>query len=333
MQMKGKLLAFLVISAFLCVAAADAASPFGTNWGKWGPDDELGTLNYITPEKVQEAGKSIKKGKVFNLALDLTPTSPGWTGRSYEHFMSHITPAFSAEGGIGFTDDVIFMHSQFSTQWDGLPHCVWSGKMYNDFDLPTIARGAPRKLSIHLWADRVVSRGVLLDVAKLKNVPNLEKGYVITPEDLDAAAKAQKVEVRSGDILLVRTGWINVMRKWETPLRGRDPYELGEPGIGIHACKWLKDKEVAAIAMDNLGVEAIPFDPEGLKLVNDKGFQGFPVHVELLVHQGMPLGELWDLDELAKDCAEDGVYEFFLSAPPLRVVNGVGSVLSPIAVK
>jgi hypothetical protein len=141
MQMKGKLLAFLVISAFLCVAAADAASPFGTNWGKWGPDDELGTLNYITPEKVQEAGKSIKKGKVFNLALDLTPTSPGWTGRSYEHFMSHITPAFSAEGGIGFTDDVIFMHSQFSTQWDGFPHCVWSGKMYNDFDLPTIARG------------------------------------------------------------------------------------------------------------------------------------------------------------------------------------------------
>lgn len=332
--MKKRLLMFGLAFGFALYATTlMAAAPFGTNWGKWGPDDELGALNYITPEKIAEAGKCIKKGKVFNLAIDLTPTSPGWTGRTYQHTMTHVTPSFSKEGGIGFTDDMIVMHSQFSTQWDGLPHCVWSGKAYNGFDAPSIARGAPQKLSIHKWADRVVSRGVLLDIAKLKGVPNLEKGYEITPEDLDAACKAQNIEVTSGDILMIRTGWINVMRTWKTPLRGSDPYDLGEPGIGLRACQWVKEKEIAAVAADTLGVEVIPFKKEDVEKINDIGFKGFPVHVELLVHQGVPLGEIWDFEALAKDCAEDGVYEVFLSAPPLRVVGGVGSVLSPIAIK
>lgn len=228
---------------------------------------------------------------------------------------------------------MIVMHSQFSTQWDGLPHCVWEGKMYNGYDAPSIARGSKKNLSIHLWADRVVSRGVLLDIAKLKNVPNLEKGYAITPEDLDAAERAQKVKVQPGDILLVRTGWMKIMRKWKTPVRGSEPYELGEPGLGLQACKWLKDRQVAAVACDNMGVEVIPFLPDDIGKVNDRGFKGFPVHVELLIHQGMPLGELWDLELLAEDCAKDSVYEFLVSAPPLKIIGGVGSVLSPIAKK
>jgi kynurenine formamidase len=331
--MKRTCLSVLVVCIVLSASVALAGAPFGTNWGKWGTDDQLGTLNYITPLKVAEAGKLIKKGVVFNLAIDLKPTTAGWTGRSYQHYMTHITPAFSKEGGIGFTDDMIVMHLQFSTQWDGLSHCVWEGKMYNGYDAPTIARGAPKQLSIHQWADRVVTRGVLLDIARLKGVPNLEKGYEITPEDLEAAAKAQNVEVRTGDILLIRTGWMNVMKQWATPLRGREPYEHGQPGIGLQASKWLKEKEVAAIASDNLGVEVIPFNPEDVKQINDRGFKGFPVHVELLVHQGMPVGEIWNFEELAKDCASDGVYEFFLAAPPLRVVDGVGSVLSPLAIK
>jgi len=170
-------------------------------------------------------------------------------------------------------------------------------------------------------------------MAKYKGVANLEKGYIITPADLDGCCKAQKVEVKPGDILCVRTGWMNVLRKMTWPMRGNEPYEVGEPGPGLQACKWIKDKKVCAIAVDNLGVEAIPFDPEGLEKVNDVGFKGFPVHVELLVNQGVALGEIFDFEELAKDCAADGVYEFMMVAPPLKIVGGVGSPLSPLAIK
>lgn len=182
----------LVTTIVACVSIAFAAAPFGTNWGKWGKEDQLGTLNYITPQKVLAAGKLIRKGAVFNLAIDLTSEAPGWPGRTFQHNMTHVT-AFSKEGGIGFTDDMLVMHSQFSTQWDELGHCTWDGRMYNNFDAPSIARGAPKNLSVHQWADKIVSRGVLLDIAKLKGVPNLESGYEITVEDLEATAKAQNV--------------------------------------------------------------------------------------------------------------------------------------------
>lgn len=331
----GCIVVFLIV-AFILLSTVQtmAGQPYGTNWGKWGPKDQLGTLNYITRQKIREASKLIKKGEVFNLGINLKRKMPCWTGRNYQHYMSYILPSLSAEGGVGFTNDVIVMDQQYSTQWDGFPHCLWDGKMYNGHPVSKItALNGTAELSIHQWSDKIVSRGVLLDIAKLKNVSNLAKGYIITPADLDAACKAQNVKVTVGDIVCVRTGWLNVMLKWTLPLRGKEPYQLGEPGIGLQACKWLKDKKVAAIACDNLGVEAIPFDPEDVKKVNDKGFKGFPVHVELLVHQGMPLGEIWDFEELAKSCAADGIYEFMLVAPPLRIVGGVGTPLSPLAIK
>jgi kynurenine formamidase len=311
-----------------------AGAPFGTNWGKWGTDDQFGTLNYITPDGVAAAGKLVKTGKVFNLAQDLAPNTPGWAGRTYRHTFDFIIPQLDPAGGVGAADDAIEMHLQYSTQWDGLPHFFFSGKMYNGYDAATkiVATGA-QELSIHQWANKIVARGVLLDIAKYKGVDNLEKGYIITPEDIDATLAAQNVEVKRGDLLLFRTGWIVKLREHAWPMRGNEPYEFGEPGLGLQACKWLKEKQVAALAFDNLAVEAIPFDPEGLEKVNDVGFKGFPVHIELLVWQGMPIGETWNFEELAKDCAEDGVYEFLLIAPPLRVVGGIGSVLSPIAIK
>ena len=310
-----------------------AGQPYGTNWGKWGPKDQLGAWNYITPEKTTAAAKLVKKGKIFNLAIDLKPNQPGWTGRWYRHTFDYILPALDPAGGIGFADDAIAMHQQYSTQWDGFPHSFYSGKMYNGYDASKVTALGTAELSIHQWADKIATRGILLDIAKYKGVDNLEKGYVITPEDLDGCAKAQNSEVQSGDILCIRTGWMNVMMKMAWPLRGREPYEIGEPGIGIRACKWIKDKQISAVAADNLGVEAIPFDPEGVKLVSDIGFKGFPVHAELLVHQGVALGEIWNFEELAKDCDADGVYEFMLIAPPLRIVGGVGSPLSPLAIK
>jgi len=331
--MKTTFTAIVIISIVLTAALALAGQPYGTNWGKWGPKDQLGAWNYITPEKTAAAAKLVKKGKIFNLAIDLKPNQPGWTGRWYRHTFDYILPALDPAGGVGFADDAITMHQQYSTQWDGFPHSFYSGKMYNGYDAAAVTATGTAQLSIHHWADRIATRGILLDVAKYKGVDNLEKGYVITPEDLDGCAKAQNIEVQSGDILCIRTGWMNVMMKMSWPMRGTEPYERGEPGIGIRACKWIKDKQISAVAVDNLGVEAIPFDPEGVKLVNDVGFKGFPVHAELLVHQGVSLGEIWNFEELAEDCSADGVYEFMLVAPPLRIVGGVGSPLSPLAIK
>ena len=331
--MKKACITFIVIVIVLFAFLALAGQPYGTNWGKWGPKDQLGAWNYITPGKTAAAAKLVKKGKIFNLAIDLKRNQPGWTGRWYRHTFDYILPALDPAGGIGFADDAITMHQQYSTQWDGFPHSFYSGKMYNGYDASKVTALGTAELSIHHWADKIATRGILLDIAKYKGVDNLEKGYVITPEDLDGCAKAQNIEVQSGDILCIRTGWMNVLMKMAWPLRGREPYEIGEPGIGIRACKWIKDKQISAVAADNLGVEAIPFDPEGVKLVSDIGFKGFPVHAELLVHQGVALGEIWNFEELAKDCDADGVYEFMLIAPPLRIVGGVGSPLSPIAIK
>jgi len=333
-KMRKTFMTVLAISIVLFASLALAGQPFGNNWGKWGPKNDLGAWNYITPAKVAEAAKLVKKGKVFNMALDLKPNMPGWVGRWYRHTFDYILPSLDPKGGAGACDDAITMHQQYSTQWDGFPHFMFSGKIYNGHDgAKEITVHGAAKCSIHEWKDKVVTRGVLLDMAKYKGVPNLEKGYIITPADLDGCSKAQNVEVKSGDILCVRTGWMNVLRKLAWPMRGNEPYEVGQPGPGLQACKWIKDKQIAAIAVDNLGVEAIPFDPEGLEKVNDIGFKGFPVHVELLVNQGVALGEIFDFEELAKDCAADGVYEFMMVAPPLRIVGGVGSPLSPLAIK
>ena len=332
--MKTKSWIAIAASILLPTYTALAGQPYGTNWGKWGDDDEYGALNYITPSKISEAGKLAKKGKVFNLAIDLKPNQPGWAGRTYRHSFDWILVSIDPKGGVGASDDAIAMHQQYSTQWDGFPHFFFEGKMYNDHDVAsTVTANGASVNSIHKWADKVVSRGVLLDVAKYKGVDSLESGYVITPADLDATARAQNVRVESGDILLIRTGYLTVMRKMTWPMRAAEPYEVGEPGINLAAAKWIKDKQISAVAFDTLAGEVIPFQKEDLERVNDVGWKGFPVHVELLVHQGVPLGEIWDFEELAKDCAADGAYEFLLIAPPLRIVGGVGSPLSPIAIK
>ena len=334
--MKLYLIFISFISITLVTSVAIAGQPFDTNWGKWGPEDQLGAWNYITPEKTAAAAKLVKKGKIFNLAIDLKPNQPGWAGRWFRHSFDYILISLdpSSQDGVGFSDDAITMHQQYSTQWDGFPHSFYNGKMYNGFDAATnVTASGAAKCSIHNWADKIATRGVLLDMARYKGVSNLEKGYIITPEDLNGCAKKQNIEIQSGDILCIRTGWMDVLKGLEWPQRANEPYETGEPGIGIKACKWIKDKQISAVALDNLGVEVIPFDPEGLKLINDVGFKGYPVHVELLVHQGVALGEIWNFEELAKDCETDGVYEFMLIAPPLKIVGGVGSPLSPIAIK
>jgi len=313
-----------------CEQGAWAGQPFGNNWGKWGPDDQIGTINYITPQIVQEAAGLVKQGKVYSLAIPLEADKPGWPGRIFRHLMTRTGQG--AGEGIGGTDDMAVVYLQVSTQWDGLPHIYYNGKMYGGHAVGTyVTHAGASRNDIDQLKDKMVTRGVLLDVARFKGVDHLERGYIITAEDLEKTAAQQGVTVQQGDCLMIRTGWINVLLDWKWP--GRDPYKDGEPGLGLSAAKWVKDKKIACLATDSLAVEAMPFDPEALELVSTEGSKAFPIHVELIVNQGMIIGEIFYFEELAKDCAADKVYEFMFVSPPLRVVGGVGSPLNPQAIK
>ena len=174
--------------------------------------------------------------------------------------------------------------------------------------------------SIDKMAKGIVGRGVLLDIARLKGVDWLQAGEVITPEDLDAAAERQGVEVRSGDILFFRTGW---RTKFKTEGDAAE-FMAGEPGLGLACAAWLHDKEVAVIASDNWAVEVLP---------GENPAELLDVHMVLIRDMGMTLGEILDLDELAEDCAADGIWEFFTTAPPIKFTNAVGSPINPLAIK
>jgi kynurenine formamidase len=314
------------------------------NWGRWGDADELGTLNLITTEKVAQAAGLVKHGKVFPLGVDFGSSGP----QGAFHFRQNPLHVMTIDGGdastlaeygpswlknpaaaqlsdywvtgpMRFNDDVIIMPLQAATQWDALSHVYYDDKLYNGFPANSVTSlGA-----YHCGIDKVdgkgiTSRGVLLDIVRLRGVETFcELGDPITPAELDEAARTQGVTVECGDIVLVRTGW------WA---RFLETGNGGEPGAGLdwRCASWLHDHQVAAVAADNLMVENPQSGIDGVFL---------PMHMLCLRDMGLMLGEYWDLTALAADCAADGVYEFQLIAPPLRVTGGVGSPVNPIAIK
>ena len=185
--------------------------------------------------------------------------------------------------------------------------------------LATTSAGAARN-SIDKLGPGIISRGVLLDVARVSGVDRLPPGRAITPNDLEAAERAEGVRVESGNVLLVRTGHLTVFTKDGN----REGYMRQMPGLGIDSVEWLHARQVAAVATDTSAVEVIPFEDQTTPL---------PVHLLCIRDMGLTLGEMFDLEALAADCAKDGVWEFLFSAPPLKVTAAVGSPLNPLAVK
>lgn len=298
------------------------------NWGRWGPDDELGTLNHITAEKVTQAAGLVRQGKVFSLQLPLDGLGPqtGAFGRVNAIHQMVATGTDHVEGaqdwplGWGVADDTLFLFLQGGTQWDALAHIFHNGKMYNGYDARLVSSAGAEKNGIENHKT-VVSRGVLLDMPLVRGTEYLEPGDAITSDDLDAACEHFGVEVGTGDMVLIRTG--DMARRRELP--GWDGYSAGDsPGLSVLAAPWLAEREVAAIATDTWGAEVRPNEIEG-------SFQ--PLHLVMIVNMGLFVGEIWYLDELAADCAEDGVYEFQLVAPPLVIPGAVGSPLNPQAIK
>ncbi len=292
------------------------------NWGRWGDTDERGTVNLITPERVVAASGLVKRGAIFDLGIpfDSKGPQPGGGRINPVRLMSETGADQEFPGAFHYADDYVFMPLQAASQWDGLAHVYYDDQLYNGFPSSDVGPHGAKHCSIDKQAKGIVGRGVLLDIARLKGVEWLEAGTVISPEDLDAAAARQGVEVKPGDILLFRTGWrTKFVREGDATA-----FMAGEPGLGLACCQWIHDHEIAAVASDNWAIEVLPGEIDTELL---------PVHMVLIRDMGVTLGEILDLDELAADCESDGVWEFFLTAPPIKFTAAVGSPINPLAIK
>jgi kynurenine formamidase len=296
-----------------------------SNWGRWGDDDQRGTTNLVTRERMVAAAQLVRTGKVFSLGIPFDDGGPQQGGGIRNNPLHLMTATGQGQehlpGGFRYADDYVVMPLQCATQWDGLAHVFYDDQLYNGFPASDVTPRGALHNGIEAQAAGIAGRGVLLDIAALEGVDWLPGGFVITPDHLDAAiARQGGVEVGAGDILLFRTGW----RRMLVETGDKAAFMKSEPGIGVECIEWLRERDVAVIASDNFAIEPIP-PQEGA------GFMW--VHMVLIRDLGMTLGEIFDLDELAADCEADGVWEFFITAPVLKVTNAVGSPINPLAIK
>lgn len=283
-------------------------------WGRWGPDDERGALNHIGTAEVQRALRLAKTGKVISLAQPLSPGTPTPNHRApMQHFMQRDGGDYAAgarrPGGFQFAEDTIVMALHIGTHIDALCHAWHDDKLYNGF--PSSGTRSTTR-AVRCGVEKmgpIVTRGVLLDV--LLDGKPLAKGTPVTPADLQNAAKAAGLTIERGDVVLIRTGWI------ESMLDDRHYYE-GEPGINVEAGRWLAECGVAVIGSDNFAVEHIPFPKDTV----------FPVHQLVIRGFGIPLLEGLMLRELAATSTR----EFLFVAAPLPFEGGTGSPLVPLAI-
>lgn len=298
-----------------------------TNRGRWGESDERGALNYITEAKRVEAARCVTRGRTISLAIPVihgVGPQTGVGGRiNPMHFMTATgcDPAspFDLGEGCRYTDDFLAMNVQGGTQWDALCHVYYDDTLYNGFDARCVHSGGATHDGIDKVHAEFVSRGVLLDVARHKGVDLLPDGYAITTEELERVEAEQGVRVEEGDILLVRTGQMSSTKgfmDWSA-------YRRPEPGLHWRTAAWLHERRVAAVAADNMMVEAAGVLEDVM----------IPFHMLALTNLGIHLGEFWYLEELAEDCAADGVFTFMLSAQALPIQGGTGSPLNPVAIR
>jgi kynurenine formamidase len=306
----------------------DPAMPARSAWGVFGSDDELGTLNLLTADRVLRASRLIRKGSVFPLNWSLEKPNPPMFGRKP---MRH---EFVNAGHRGVDDYYDQFYPQSSSQWDALSHIPHPDHgFYNGRTIDEVRPAAGNKNGIHNAARHgIAGRFVLADVERYRRKvgrPIFNDGSdKIDVDDLEATLADEKVEVGAGDILLVRCGWI----EWydnlaNDELRSELATQAIPPSPGLKQepdmARWLWDRHVAAVAADNPGLEAMPFEYE----------VGAFLHYDLISLLGITIGELFALGDLASDCASDGIYEGLLVAAPLNKLGGIGSPANAVALK
>lgn len=295
-----------------------------SNRGRWGAGDRRGTLNLIDEQAVVRGIAAARQGKAFSLAIPFDADGPQ-TGM----IPGRINPELEAVAvNMSFTgdpadfttsDDVVKMGVQACTHWDALGHAGYEGELYNGVSDSTNTAAGASELGIERYGP-IVSRGVLLDLARARGVDALEGGHAITGADLDAAVEQAGVEIEPGDILLVRTGHIQAFLRGDRKRYAEQP----SAGLSTQSIEWLHAHDVAAVATDTLIFEVFPPEDPAVFL---------PVHMIHLRDMGLVQGQNFDLEALASDSADDGQYDCLLSATPLPLTHSFGGPVAPTAIK
>jgi kynurenine formamidase len=294
-----------------------------SNWGRWGADDRRGTLNLIDDRAVRRGVAAARQGRVFSLAIPFdedgpqTGAVPGRENPRRE--MLAVNVAITGDRSDFCTsDDTVTMGVQAATHWDSLAHVSYAELLFNGREAALVDERGAHEFGIETFGP-VVTRGVLLDVARTLGVDHLDGNHPISGDELDAAERLAGVRVEPGDIVCVRTGQMHHLRAGN-----RVRYSNPSPGLSTRSIEWLRVHDVAAVATDTLVFECWPCEDPSVLL---------PVHMIHLRDMGLVQGQNWSLDDLAADCAHDRQYDFLLVATPLPLTRSVGGPVAPTAVK
>jgi kynurenine formamidase len=296
-----------------------------SNWGRWGADDQRGTLNLITPDAVLRGAGAVRSGRAFSLAIPFDQSGPQWDSKNMPErvnpeLRSHTVNMSFTGDTADFTtsDDSFSMGSQAATHLDALAHAGYEERLWNDTPSSVVTGEGASRLGIeHVGA--VATRGILLDVARLHGVDHFDDSYPITGDDLERAASAAGVPVEPGDAVLVRTGHMHFLRAGD-----KRRYSMPSPGLSTRSIEWIRDHDVALVATDTITFEVYPCEDPRVFM---------PVHMIHLRDMGLAQGQNWHLDDLAADCAADGRGDFLLVATPIPLTGAVGAPAAPTALK
>ena len=307
----------LAVFALLVVAPL-AAPAVGQDWtkSKWGPADEIGAANYITPELVVKAAQLVKTGKTYALGIETNSKTPAYPPRGFK--ITIVQPGQAGIPGLGpskttYNDDIIDGWVGVGSQIDGLGHIGVEHVYYNGNKLADFADASGLK---KLGAEKIppiVARGVLLDMAAHFGADIVKEGTAFNTKEIEEVAKKQGVEIRQGDVVLFHTGWVGLIGKDDKR------YNAGEPGLGVDGAKYLASKGVVAVGADTWGLEAVPFETKNI----------FEVHQILLPMNGTYILENMNTGPLAADKA----YEFLFVLGVPRLTGAVQGIINPIAIR
>jgi kynurenine formamidase len=293
------------------------------NWGRWGADDQLGTLNFITPAHVRAAAGLVQSGRRVSLEIPINTVAGPDNPNPAIHFVSQAHDIDIGSGGLRFGLDFMGMacHGDCHTHVDALCHISYNGLTYNGHPAQEVltSKGAT-SLDIASYGDGVVGRGVLLDIPRLRGVKWLEPGDAVRRKELEACEEAQGVHLREGDILVFRTG--HHRRRLELGAWDNGPDGEGKAGLHVDTIPWMHERRLAAFLPDGDG-EAIPSCVAGMT---------YPIHPLQIVAMGMLASDSLQFEDLARACEEEGRYEFMVVGLPLRLPGGTGSPWNPIAI-
>ena len=292
------------------------------NWGRWGPDDERGTLNYLTPDRVCAAATGVRRGRSVSLAIPINTVAGPDNPRPAVHHMVRMYDIHSSEGEPQFAADYLGteFHGDCHTHIDALCHIAYKGKLYNGKPAGSVTSHGATLQDITAYAQGIVGRGVLFDIPRLRGVKWLEPGEAVTREELEAAEKAQGVKLGEGDIFVFRTGHHRrrlELGPWSNGYDGE-----GKAGLHVNTIPWLHERKVSVFLPDGDG-ETVPSNVEGI---------AYPIHALQIAAMGMVCADSLQFEELIKVCEEEGRWDFLVVIAPLRLPRGTGSLFNPIAI-